>query len=338
MKKSLFFALFAALPVMAQEAAPEQCPAQKPCCKAMPCAPAMPCCGKPGSRPDFHKMMLEKFDANKDGQLDDAEKAAAKADFEAKRAEMKADFEKKMLEKFDANKDGQLDDAEKAAAKAEFEKMRAERGPKGPKCGRHGHHGPKGPHCCGKPGPRPDFHKMMLEKFDANKDGQLDDAEKAAAKAEFEKNRAERGPKGPKCGRHGHHGPKGPHCCGKPGSRPDFHKVMLEKFDANKDGQLDDAEKAAAKADFEAKRAEMKAAFEKKMLEKFDANKDGQLDDAEKAAAKAEFEKMRAERGPKGPKCGRRGHHGPQGPRCCPCGPKPEKKCDAPAPAEQPAA
>ena len=286
MKKSLFFALFAALPVMAQEAAPKQCPAQKPCCKAMPCAPAMPCCGKPGSRPDFHKVMLEKFDANKDGQLDDAEKAAAKADFEAKRAEMKAAFEKKMLEKFDANKDGQLDDAEKAAAKAEFEKMRAERGPKGPKCGRHGHHGPKGPHCCGKPGPRPDFHKMMLE-----------------------------------------------------------------KFDANKDGQLDDAEKAAAKADFEAKRAEMKAAFEKKMLEKFDANKDGQLDDAEKAAAKAEFEKMRAERGPKGPKCGRRGHRGPkgpkcgrrghrgpQGPRCCPCGPKPEKKCDAPAPAEQPAA
>ena len=274
MKKSLFFALFAALPVMAQEAAPEQCPVQKPCCKPMPCAPAMPCCGKPGPRPDFHKMMLEKFDANKDGQLDDAEKAAAKADFEAKRAEKKAAFEKKMLEKFDANKDGQLDDAEKAAAKAEFEKMRAERGPRGPKCGRH----------------------------------------------------------------HGHRGPKGPHGCGKPGPRPDFHKMMLEKFDANKDGQLDDAEKAAAKADFEAKRAEKKAAFEKKMLEKFDANKDGQLDDAEKAAAKAEFEKMRAERGPKGPKCGPRGHRGPKGSRCCPCGPKPENKCNAPAPAEQPAA
>ena len=220
MKKSLFFALFAALPVMAQDAAPEQCPAQKPCCKAMPCAPAKPCCGKPGQRPDFHKMMLEKFDANKDGQLDDAEKAAAKAD---------------------------------------FEKMRAERGPK---CG---HRGPKGPRCGGPRGPR-----------------HMSPEQKDECRAKF-----------------------------------------MEKFDANKDGQLDDAEKAAVKADFEAKRAEMKAAFEKKMLEKFDANKDGQLDDAEKAAAKAEFEKKRAERGGK---CGKRG---PKGPRCgAPRGPK----CGAPAP------
>ena len=291
MKKSLFFALFAALPMMAQDAAPEQCPAQKPCCKAMSCAPAKPCCGKHGERPDFRKMMLEKFDANKDGQLDDSEKAAAKAEFEAKRAEMKAAFEKKMLEKFDADKDGQLDDSEKAAAKAEFEKMRAER--RG-KCGKHGHHGPKRP-CCG--GSR----HMNPEKM-------------AECRAKF-----------------------------------------MEKFDANKDGQLDDAEKAAAKADFEAKRAEMKAAFEKKMLEKFDANKDGQLDDAEKAAAKAEFEKKRAERGGKcgkrGPKCGRHGHRGPKGPRCGghrgpKCGaPAPQgAPCNcpanqpAPAPAEQPAA
>ncbi|MBQ3241138.1 MAG: hypothetical protein IJB00_08170 [Akkermansia sp.] len=270
MKKSLFFALFAALPVMAQEAAPEQCPAQKPCCKAMPCAPAKPCCGKHGERPDFRKMMLEKFDANKDGQLDDAEKAAAKAAFEAKRAEMKAAFEKKMLEKFDADKDGQLNDAEKAAAKAEFEKMRAERGPK---CGKRGHHGPKRP-CCG----------------------------------------------GPRGGRH-----MDPARCAV------MHDLVKEKYDADKNGQLDEAEKAAFKADVDKKRGEMKAAFENKMLEKFDANKDGQLDDAEKAAAKAAFEAKRSER--RG-KCGERG---PKGPRCCPpCGPKPEKKCDAPA--EQPAA
>ncbi len=61
---------------------------------------------------------------------------------------------------------------------------------------------------------------------------------------------------------------------------------MLEKFDANKDGQLDEQEKAAMKAAREARHAEMK----QKMLEKFDANKDGQLDEQEKAAMKAEFE------------------------------------------------
>ncbi len=281
MKKSFFFALFAALPVMAQEAAPEQqCPAQKPCCKAMSCAPAKPCCGKRGERPDFRKVMLEKFDANKDGQLDDSEKAAAKAAFEAKRAEMKAAFEKKMLEKFDANKDGQLDDSEKAAAKAEFEKMRAER--RG-KCGKRGHRGPKRPCCGGRRG-----HRHMSPE------------QKAECRAKF-----------------------------------------MEKFDANKDGQLDDAEKAAVKANFEAKRAEMKAAFEKKMLEKFDANKDGQLDDSEKAAAKAAFEAKRAERrgkcGKRGPKCGRRGHRGPKRPGCgAPCNCPANQP--APAPAEQPAA
>lgn len=51
-------------------------------------------------------------------------------------------------------------------------------------------------------------------------------------------------------------------------------KAMVEKFDANKDGKLDDAEKAQLKASFAAKKAEK--------LARFDANKDGQLDQAER--------------------------------------------------------
>ena len=53
---------------------------------------------------------------------------------------------------------------------------------------------------------REDFHKKMLEKFDADKDGKLSDEEKAAMKAEMQKMRHERGPKGSRHGR----GPKGP--------------------------------------------------------------------------------------------------------------------------------
>ena len=163
MKKSLLIALFAAMPLVAQE-----CP-QKPCC-----APQKPCCMKM-QRPQLT---------------------------EEQKAEMKAKF----MEKFDADKDGQISDAEKEAIKAEF----AKRGPKrGPKCGK-----------CPK-GERPqlteeqkaemkakfearkaEMKAKFMEKFDADKDGQLSAAEKEAAKAEFQK-------RGPKCGKKGHRRP----CC-----------------------------------------------------------------------------------------------------------------------------
>ena len=54
--------------------------------------------------------ILQKYDTNKDGKLDDSEKATMKADFQAKHEQRKAE----MLAKFDTNKDGKLDDAEKA--------------------------------------------------------------------------------------------------------------------------------------------------------------------------------------------------------------------------------
>ena len=178
MKKSLLIALFAAMPLMAQECPQKpECADKKPCCRKM-VRPARP-------------------------QLTEEQKA-----------EMKAKF----MEKFDADKDGQISDAEKEAAKAEF----AKRGPKrGPKCGKKG---PRRPHCggkCGKKGQRPELTEeqkaemkakfearkaemkaKFMEKFDADKDGQLSDAEKEAAKAEFAK-------RGPKCGKKGHRRP----CC-----------------------------------------------------------------------------------------------------------------------------
>ena len=145
MKKSLLIALFAAMPLMAQE-----CP-QKPCC-----APQKPCCVKmqrpqltEEQKAEMKAKFMEKFDADKDGQISDAEKEAIKAEFakrgpkrqrpelteeqkakfEARKAEMKAKF----MEKFDADKDGQLSDAEKEAAKAEFQK-RGKKGHRRPCC------------------------------------------------------------------------------------------------------------------------------------------------------------------------------------------------------------
>jgi hypothetical protein len=58
------------------------------------------------------------------------------------------------------------------------------------------------------------------------------------------------------------------------------HKDMIQKFDKNGDGKLDDAERAQMKAAFEARRAER----HKAALARYDINKDGTLDDTERKA------------------------------------------------------
>jgi hypothetical protein len=69
----------------------------------------------------------------------------------------------------------------------------------------------------------------------------------------------------------------------------DARPEKIQKFDANGDGALDDAERAQMKAAFTAKRAERK----QQMLAKFDANHDGVLDDAERAQMKTAFTAQR---------------------------------------------
>ena len=78
MKKTLFVAVMAALPVFAQAEMPKtkDIPVPAPGMEQprhWGAAGEMP--GRP-SREDMQKKMLEKFDADKDGQLSDAEKEA----------------------------------------------------------------------------------------------------------------------------------------------------------------------------------------------------------------------------------------------------------------------
>jgi hypothetical protein len=63
------------------------------------------------------------------------------------------------------------------------------------------------------------------------------------------------------------------------GSGPS-HQTLIQKFDKNGDGVLDDAERADMKAALAAKRA----AHRQAMLDKYDTNKDGKLEPAERAA------------------------------------------------------
>lgn len=67
-------------------------------------------------------------------------------------------------------------------------------------------------------------------------------------------------------------------------------KATLEKYDADKDGQLNDDEKAKAK---EGAKEQAKHTREEN-LAKYDANKDGKLEDTEKAAKKADEEAAKA--------------------------------------------
>ena len=98
MKKSILIALFAAMPLFAQEAAPEAAaPAPAPEAAAAPEAgqPGCGCRRHHGQRPElteeqkaeFRARMLEKFDTNKDGQLDEQEKEAMRAAHRAHRGE-----------------------------------------------------------------------------------------------------------------------------------------------------------------------------------------------------------------------------------------------------------
>lgn len=78
------------------------------------------------------------------------------------------------------------------------------------------------------------------------------------------------------------------------GSAPS-RQTVIQKFDKNGDGKLDDAERADMKAALAAKRA----AHRQAMLDKYDADKDGKLEPAERAAMRDDlltqrFQKMDA--------------------------------------------
>jgi len=115
-----------------------------------------------GSRHDHggwsREAILEKYDVNKNGQIDPDEKAAMDRDREARREEF--------IKRFDTDGDGQLSETERQAAREQMPNMG------------HGRHGGE-------------MRQRMMEKYDANKNGQLDPDEKAAFERDREARRAE---------------------------------------------------------------------------------------------------------------------------------------------------
>jgi len=70
------------------------------------------------------------------------------------------------------------------------------------------------------------------------------------------------------------------------GTAPEAREKILERFDTNRDGRLDEEERAAMRKAL----AEGQAAFRARLMERFDLNHDGKLDPAERVAARQVFD------------------------------------------------
>ena len=136
-------------------------------------------------------------------------------------------------------------------------------------------------------GPR---HAEMGQKFDLNKDGQIDESERPAMRAQ---GREARQPGRPAWG--ARRGPdQGPRHGLRRMEDPAFRRgYVMGKFDANGDGKLDDTERAAVKAAAEQR---MRAGMERQLqrLRAVDTDNDGKISDAEWSVAKEKRQAKKA--------------------------------------------
>lgn len=181
-----------------------------------------------------------------------------------------------IVKKYDRNGDGRLDEEEKVAAKESMAMQARQKGPGGALRERVAKADPEQrAKMLENLRARIEESPGQMRRFDKNGNGKLDDAEWAAARAQFEqrekaaaKERAAATP-GPKAG------------AKLPPKAAEVRAKALKEFDKDEDGKLDDAERAAMAA---ANRT--RAEENPRILRRFDKNRDGKLDDAEWAVAR----------------------------------------------------
>jgi hypothetical protein len=147
----------------------------------------------------------------------------------------------------------------------------------------------------GRQGPPPGGPRKerILEKFDADKDGQLSESERAAAKAEMEARKAADLKAYDKDG-DGELSKAERQALGE-AKRAERHAEILKKYDADKDGVLSEEERAKVREEMgppPERRKEMRDQAKKR----FDTDGDGVLSEAERAQAR---EQMQKRKGPK---------------------------------------
>lgn len=163
--------------------------------------------------------------------------------------------------------------------------------------------------------PNPELlRKQLLEKFDANGDGNLTGQESLSAHEAVMKQI------GAAAGAAGQLNPQEQatamaafqNAGGLPGAGGGFggdaatgegkahgREAMIKQFDNDGDGKLSDDEKAEAQKFFKDKKGECPAGKLAEAMKKFDTDGDGKISDDEKAAAKKELAEKRREKGKK---------------------------------------
>lgn len=147
----------------------------------------------------------------------------------------------------------------------------------------------------GRQGPPPGGPRKerILEKFDTDKDGQLSESERAAARAEMEARKAADLKEFDKDG-DGKLSKEERQALGE-ARRAERHAEILKKYDADNDGMLSEEERAKVREEMgppPEKRKEMR----EKVKARFDEDGDGVLSESEREAAR---EHMQQRKGPK---------------------------------------
>lgn len=208
---------------------------------------------RPGAEA-FRTQILQQFDADKDGRLNDQERAKAKAEFARRRGQQPAARPKtdlarnrmrEIMARFDKDGDGQLSPDEKAAArKAMSGNFAAQRQAMMKRFDKDGdgklndeeraaaRKAMAGQAGGGRPGLD---RKALMQKFDQNGDGSLDESERAALRKHLEGMRGKDRPARP----------ARPAAAAKD-DRPRVNREALKKFDADGDGELSPEERKAA--------------------------------------------------------------------------------------------
>jgi hypothetical protein len=140
-------------------------------------------------------------------QKNQQERVAPQQERHRDRSGERAERRQRILERFDTNGDGRLDEAERAALRAAAEQMRAQRGEKQRRQRPEGRERREGAErkerkerkeCKerGKAGERAESRQRILERFDVDGDGRLNELEREALRRAIEERRAERGVEG----------------------------------------------------------------------------------------------------------------------------------------------
>lgn len=186
-----------------------------------------PAAAKSEPKPQFNRQdLIKRFDQDGDGQLNEAERVAAREAMPSRAARTNqpaaagsaADGRNEVVKRFDKNGDGVIDDSERTAARDELKKSRP---------------APEGSSNAVPARPAID-RQMVVKEFDKDGDGKLSDEERQAAMRAMRERMV---------------------APGAPGDGPDLNSAaMIKRFDKNGDGQLGEAERTSMREEMQRRR------------------------------------------------------------------------------------